>query len=317
MLNRRDLVRSLGVAGIGTMAGVMGVAPVYAAAGKANLREVTPPNGSWTRQADLRRAGGILHYAVIGEPVPGKSPVVLLHKLGGWLSDWRFVAPMLAQGRQVIAFDLPGHGSSQWDGPPPYIQTLGETAALLVGAFDEMGIDQVDLLGTSLGGCLSVSLAAFWPERVRKLALVSCALGPRRSLAEIKAAVDEKQAALFDKNGDPVPTSPDLLRQIFGIINAEAINKEGILSRIAAGHWIQPSERGVAITDIAGTMKRIEAPTLLVYGDRDKAYPKFRPTAEAALKNGRTTVVENSGAFVMQDNPAATGKVLKAFIESD
>jgi pimeloyl-ACP methyl ester carboxylesterase len=130
----------------------------------------------------------------------------------------------------------------------------------------------------------------------------------------VKAAVDAKQKDLFDKNGMPVPTPPDLLRQIFGIRNADAINKEGILSRKAAGHWIQPTERGVAITDIAGTMKRIEAPTLLVYGDRDKAYTKFRPAAEAALKNGRTQVIEDSGAFVMQDNPAATGKVLQAFV---
>lgn len=314
MLNRRDLVRNLGITGVGAMAGALATAPVHATTGAPRPRAVIPPKGPWTKLADLRRAGGILHYATIGEPVAGKPPIILLHKLGGWLSDWRFVAPMLAQGRQVIAFDLPGHGGSHWDGPVPYIQTLGETAALLVGAFDEMGIDKVDLLGTSLGGCLSVPLAAFWPERVRKLALISCALGPRRTLAQVKAAVDDKQTALFDKNGNPVPTSPDLLRNTFGIINADAINKDGIQSRIAAGHWIQPTERGVAITDIAGTMKRIEASTLLVYGDRDKAYPKFRPAAEAALKKGRTVVIENSGAFVMQDNPAATGAVLRAFV---
>lgn len=309
MLNRRDIARML------AFAGAMGSLPAQAARVEGPA-PVIPPPGPWTRQGSLRRAGGLLHYAVIGAPVSGKPPVVLLHKLGGWLSDWRFVAPMLAEGRQVIAFDLPGHGSSRWDGPAPYIQTLGETAALLVGAFDELGLEQVDLVGTSLGGCLAVPLAAFWPERVRKLALVSCALGPRRSLAEVKAAVDDKQGALFDGNGDPLPTPPELLTQIFGIINTGPINAEGVLSRKAAGRWIQPSERGVAITDIAGTLKRIQAPTLLVYGDRDKAYPKFRPAAEAALKDGRTVVIENSGAFVMQDNPPATGKALKAFLEN-
>jgi pimeloyl-ACP methyl ester carboxylesterase len=307
MLNRRDVAKILG------LTGTLGAFPALAA--PAAPTAPVAPKGPWTRQGELRRAGGVLHYAMIGEPVTGKPPIVLLHKLGGWLSDWRFVAPMLAQGRQVIAFDLPGHGSSRWEGPAPYIQTLGETAALLVGAFDELGFAKVDLVGTSLGGCISVPLAAFWPERVRKLALVSCALSPRRSLADIATAIDAKQGALFDAKGDPIPTPPQLLTDIFGIINTGPINADGILSRRAAGRWIQPSERGVAITDIAGTLKRIEALTLLVYGDRDKAYPKFRPAAEAALRNGRTAVIENSGAFVMQDNPPATGKVLRAFLE--
>lgn len=312
MLNRRDIAKGLGLAGaLGALAGYSG--PVLAAA-KAAPKPPLPPKGAWTRQGDLRRAGGVLHYAVIGERRDDAPPVVLLHKLGGWLSDWRHVAPLVAQGRQVIAFDLPGHGGSRWDGPAPYIQSLGETAALLVGAFDEMGFDKVDLIGTSLGGCLAVPLAAFWPERIRKLALVSCALGHRRSLAEIKIAIDAKQTGLFDAAGNPVPTPPQLLVDTFGIINTGPINAEGILSRRAAGKWIQPSERGVAITEIAGTMSRIQAPTLLVYGDRDKAYPKFRPQAEAALKRGHIAIVENSGAFVMQDNPAATAKVLNAFL---
>ncbi|PNU06680.1 alpha/beta fold hydrolase [Novosphingobium guangzhouense] len=306
MLSRRDVARGI------SLAAAVSALPAFAAQKAASLP--TPPKGQWTRFGDLRRAGGVLHYAVIGDPVPGKPPVVLLHKLGGWLSDWRFVAPMLAEGRQVFAFDLPGHGGSRWDGPAPYIQTLGETAALLVGAFDELGFDKVDLIGTSLGGCLAVPLAAFWPERVNKLALVSCALGHRRSLAEMKAAVDDKQGALFDKNGDPVPTPPELLSRTFGIINTGPINADGILSRKAAGKWIQPSERGVAITEIAGTMSRIEAPTLLVYGQFDKAYLKFRTDAEAQLKHGKTAVVENSGAFVMQDNPPATARVLNAFL---
>lgn len=311
MLSRRDVARGIG------LAGAVSAFPALAAqkSGVKSASLPVPPKGEWTRFGELRRAGGVLHYAVFGEPVAGKPPVVLLHKLGGWLSDWRFVAPMLAKGRQVYAFDLPGHGGSRWDGPAPYIQSLGETAALLVGAFDELGFDKVDLIGTSLGGCLAVPLAAFWPERVNKLALVSCALGHRRSLAEIKVAVDDKQGALFDKNGDPVPTSPELLSKTFGIINTGPINADGILSRRAAGKWIQPSERGVAITEIAGTMSRIEAPTLLVYGQFDKAYLKFRSDAEAKLKHGKTAVVENSGAFVMQDNPPATGRVLKAFLD--
>lgn len=277
--------------------------------------EVVPPKGPWTTFGDLKRAGGILHYAMIGDDTT-RPPIILLHKLGGWLSDWRFVAPLLAaQGRKVIAFDLPGHGGSRWLGPVPYIQTLGETAALLVGAFDEMGINRVDLIGTSLGGCIAVPLAAYWPERINRLALVSSALGGRRTLAEIKINVDDKQTALFDLAGNPVPTQPSVIEQYFGIIHSGPVNGEGISSRQAAGHWIQPSERGVGITDIASTLKRIAAPTLLLYGDRGEAYIRFRTPALAALPRGRTESVPNSGAFVMQDNPPATARILTKFLD--
>ncbi|MGA1797205.1 alpha/beta fold hydrolase [Sphingomonas sp. 4RDLI-65] len=315
MINRRDLATGAAITAAAAVfgSGARAQIPSGAASGAASI---VPPVGPWTKFGDLRRAGGTLHYATLGEDRSGRPPIVLLHKLGGWLSDWRFVAPVLAQGRRVIAFDLPGHGGSQWLGTAPYIHTLGESAALLIGALDEMGIDRVDLLGTSLGGCVAVPLAAFWPERVAKLAIISSALGVRRSLAEIATNIDARQTALFDAGGNPVPTAPAMIEQIFGIVHAEAINVEGIASRKAAGHWIQPTERGVAITDIAGTLKRVEAPTLLVYGDRDKAYRKFQPAAEAALKHVRTAVVPNSGAFVIQDNPAAAGAVLKAFVEA-
>jgi pimeloyl-ACP methyl ester carboxylesterase len=193
---------------------------------------------------------------------------------------------------------------------------MGEIAALLVGALDEMGIDKIHLFGTSLGGCVSVSLAAFWPERIQSVAIISSALGGRRTLEQIKVLVDDKQTTLFDKNGDPFPTTPEQLRQIFGIVNPDAINVEGNLSRIAAGRWTQPCERGVAITDIAATIPRILAPTLLVYGEFDKAYHKFRPAVEPTLHNGRTVVVRNAGAFVMQDNPAETAQVLNGFLAS-
>ncbi len=321
MISRRDLAASIGIGTIGAMAAAAS-GPAHAkAAAKAGANAAPyaipeAPKGPWTSFGQIQRGGGVLHYAEIGPKDSALPPIILLHKLGGWLSDWRFVAPLLAaEGRRVIAFDLPGHGGSRWASPPPYIQTLGETAAALVGAWEEMGIAKVDLIGTSLGGCVSVPLAAYWPDKIRKLALVSSALNIGHDLAYIKANVDEKQSALYDANGYPVPTPPELLAQVFGIINTGPINAEGILSRRAAGLWIQPSERGVGLADIQALLRRVETPTLLLYGDRDKAYVKFQKAASAALKNSQTQYVPNAGAFVMQDNPAGTAQILREYVK--
>lgn len=317
MSTRRQLLMNAGLLAGTVVAGTAGKASAAPAARPAPEMPFTVPEGAWTEFGELRRAGGVLHYAAIGPQDSGQPPVVLLHKLGGWLADWRQVAPALAQGRRVIAFDLPGHGGSRWDGAPPYIQSLGETAALLIGAFDELGLAQVDLIGTSLGGCIGVPLAAFWPERIRKLAIVSSALAGRKTLAEIKSGIDDKQAGTaFDARGLPMPSSPETLRKVFGIINADRINAEGWESRKAAARWIQPSERGVVTTDVREMLKRVPVETLLLYGDRDPTYPRFRPDAQAALPRSITKTVSNSGAFVMMDNPAETAKVLRAWIGS-
>lgn len=301
-INRRALTIGLG---LGALAGL------------AQATNAPPPPGPWTGGGQLQRAGGQLNYVTLGTD-QARPPLVLLHKLGGWVADWRFVAPALAQGRRVIAFDLPGHGGSRWLGPPPYIQSLGETAALLVGAFDELGISQVDLIGNSLGGCAAVPLAAFWPERVRRVVLVSCALGGPHTLAEIAAKIDKSKRSIgYSPSGDPLPLDAQQLVQIFGTTHPERICADMNASRQLAGKWMQPSERGVAITDIHGTLKRVEAPTMLLYGSNNKDYLPFRAGAEAALKTSVTEFVPDAGAFVMQDNPPATVAILRRFVDRD
>ena len=309
MINRREFVLAAGM-------GALGVTGPTRGAAQAGV-DVTPPEGPWEAWNELRRAGGVLHYAATGPGDTGKPPVVLLHRLGGWLSDWRHVAAILGRERRVIAFDLPGHGGSQWQGRPPYVQTLGESASLLVGAFDELEIDTVDLIGTSLGGCVSVILAAFWPERINKLGIVSSALAPRRSLDQIRALIDDAQRDLFDEDGLPIVFRESMLSETFGIVDTHDIYVESLGSRKAAGLWIQPSERGVAITDIVGTLARVTAPTLILYGEKDRAYGKYRAGAEAALPGAVFREIANSGAFAMQEEPAALAQMLRDFLESD
>ena len=56
---------------------------------------------------DERRFGASRYF--VGGSGP---PLALVHGLGGFAGNWRFVAPALAETRRVIAIDLPGHGGS-------------------------------------------------------------------------------------------------------------------------------------------------------------------------------------------------------------
>jgi pimeloyl-ACP methyl ester carboxylesterase len=309
MIDRRTLTFGMGALAAATL-----VAPPAL----AQIEFFEPGVGPWTDSGLLRRAGGVLHHAQLGNLASTEPPVVLLHKLGGWMADWRHVAVLIGQTRRVIAFDLPGHGESQFDGNPPYVQTLAETASLIVGALTELGVGQFDLVGTSLGGCVSVPLAAAFPERVRNLALVSCYLGGgsgTRTMADM-VEMAKKESTTYDSNGVPFPNDASLSAKIMGLAHPGPINAEQNASRRRAGRWVQPSERGVLMTDFLALLPRVSARTLLAYGARPNAYTSFRAGAEAVLKNSHTVEIPDSGAFAMQDNPAATGAALIKFLNA-
>jgi pimeloyl-ACP methyl ester carboxylesterase len=111
----------------------------------------------FTSQDGLR-----LYYRDYAAPRPGRIPVMCLPGLTRNCRDFEAVAPRLQAQRRVITPDLRGRGRSQYDPnwhnyhPGTYV---GDLARLLADA----GIEQVVLLGTSLGGILSLLLNATAP----------------------------------------------------------------------------------------------------------------------------------------------------------
>src|SRR6266704_1845098 len=108
-----------------------------------------------------------LYYEVRGSG----RPLVLLH--GGLLTIDLNFGPMLeplAAGRQVIAVELQGHGHTADTGRPMTIEALARDVIALL---DQLGIEQADLFGFSLGGLVACAIALGAPARVGKLIVAS------------------------------------------------------------------------------------------------------------------------------------------------
>ena len=260
----------------------------------------------WTQEGIIRRPGLQIHYATAGNG----PTLVLLHKLGGWIADWRHIVPALAQKYKVIAIDCPGHGDSTVEGKPPYLLSLHETAATILTALDELGVKKFALVGNSLGGCVATCLAAVWPERVTHLGLLSVALfqvTPRDQLDALEPP------GTWGPNDEPQTRPWEDQKKRFGIAD-KSTYEEQVASRAKAGPWVRPAQRGVANGGVIDYLARVTAPTLLIYGEVPNQYSEYEKPGLATAKRGRAVHIPKAGAFAHQDNPRATEQALLEFL---
>src|SRR5215813_8970205 len=137
------------------------------------------------RPRDVNAAGLRLRYLELREG--DGVPVLLLHGFGADLNTWMFTQPTLAEGRRVIALDLPGHGGSTKEAGAADVKSLSKAAE---SALDAHGIERVHLVGHSMGGAVAASLAVHGPERIASLTLIAAAgLGPEINIAFIDGFV--------------------------------------------------------------------------------------------------------------------------------
>jgi pimeloyl-ACP methyl ester carboxylesterase len=279
-------------------------APIMA----ANNKKFGAP---WTGGGTIKRAGGQINYRTIG-PADGE-PVLLLHKVGGWLADWRHVAPLLAARYRVIAMDMPGHGDSAMLGTPPFVMTVDENSASILSALSEIGVERFTVAGNSLGGICGIAMAAFHPERVRKLIVVSASLSSGVSRTKLDEQESHRDPALWTADWRPRSRSAQQVMD-FATLDPQ-VEVERNLSRAKADRWVRPSERGVGLTDVPALLARVKAPTLLIYPDRGH-YERYIEVGRRVLPSARIVQVMNTGSFIHQEKPAETAKLIFDFLGS-
>ena len=130
-----------------------------------------------------------LHYLDWGNS--DAIPLLLLHGLGANAHYWDFFAPSFCERYHVIALDQRGHGESSWAqsyGPRDYVHDLEDF-------INEIGLDNLILVGHSLGGINGILYATHRPDHVSKLVVIDIGpeidpIGTERMLAEMATEPD-------------------------------------------------------------------------------------------------------------------------------
>ena len=131
-----------------------------------------------------------LGYVAWGDPAASRT-VLCIHGLTRNARDFDYLAAALAADAQVIAVDVVGRGRSAWLADPQRYMAptyIGHIAAFLVA----LGLGEVDLVGTSMGGIIGMGLAALFdparPSPIRRLVLNDIGgFGPKAALEPIAA----------------------------------------------------------------------------------------------------------------------------------
>ena len=118
----------------------------------------------------------------------GSPALVFTGSLGTDLTMWQPQADVLKPHFCTLRYDIRGHGASE---VPPGPYSMDDLGSDLVALLDRLGIERASLCGLSIGGMISMWVAAHAPERVERLVLccTSAQLGPAESWLERAAIV--------------------------------------------------------------------------------------------------------------------------------
>ena len=247
----------------------------------------------------------------------GRPVVLMLHGFGGSLHSFEPWAEGLAATHRVIRIDLPGAGLTGADPSGDYSDERG--IELLAALLTQRGVARATVLGHSMGGRLAWRFAEAQPARVHKLVLVApdgfaspgfeygkapdVGLLARAMTFALPRAVLRMSLAPAYAQPEVVMTDA-LVQRYHDLMRAPGV-RPAILARLAQLNLLPPEP----------LLRRIAAPTLLVWGDQDQMIPIANAQDYLkALPNARLVVLPGVGHVPHEEAPAAGLAALQAFL---
>jgi non-heme chloroperoxidase len=266
-------------------------------------------DSSAVRFANIRVATGPrLHYAEHGDS--DGEPVVFLH---GWPDSWfsfSRVLPLLPRSLRAIAVDQRGFGDSD---RPESGYSIPEFAGDAIAFLDALDIERAALVGHSFGSFVARQAAIAQPQRVSALILIGT------GLSTTTPATSELQTAL-QSLPDPIPEAfarefqastayRTLPPEFFERIVAESLKLPPRLWRFAIDRLLE--------YDDAEQLARIEAPTLLLWGEHDALFSRSaQDRFMTALPAARLTIFQDTGHCPNWERPERVAADIHNFLRA-
>lgn len=251
---------------------------------------------------------GSVHYEVYGRG----RPVILLH---GWLESWGLwqeTMDFLGPSYRTYAIDFWGFGES--DNRRDSF-TVPDFVILVNDFMEKLGIKNAPLVGHSMGGTVSLSMAINHPERVSKVVVIGSPINGSSLSVLLKLASIRAIAKMVYRMMDALKLG---IRLAAPIITRESqwpamIHKD--LNHVTMESFLL-SISSLRQTDLTHQLAPIYQPVMGMYGDRDVIVnPNQWSILDKYLQRVQIERFPRAGHFIMLDEPHQFKSKLKSYLD--
>jgi pimeloyl-ACP methyl ester carboxylesterase len=253
---------------------------------------------------------GIVHYEVFGRG----RPVILLH---GWLGSWALWQETMAylnRDYRTYALDFWGFGES---GKKRETYAVQDFVSLVDQFMERLGIGRAPVVGHSMGGTVTLSVALQYPHRVSKVAVVGSPI-VGSSLAWTLKLAGYRPIALTLFNMMSVFR---LGLRAFSPLISKSPNYSDLLLKDLSQTTLEPfllSIASLSRIDLRPRLHEIKVPVLGIYGDTDTIVnPHQWQPLQDNISDVRIKRFLKAGHLPMLDEPQPFMETLKSFLDEE
>lgn len=242
--------------------------------------------------------------------------MLLLHGFTGSGRNWDELAKKLP-GWRIIAPDLPGHGETAAP-----TDAMPEVARDLAALLDQLGLDQVVLIGYSMGGRLALHFAVQEPQRVRGLVIIGATPGLQDAEARAaRVAADEQLAQRIEADFAGFVSDWEA-QSMFATQKAMSHESQEHIRAIRRSH--HPKALAAALRRMGtgaqpplhGQVTGLTMPVLWVVGEYDQKFRAIAESVQPLLPSARFAILPYAGHAVHLERPSAFKTLLLSFTET-
>lgn len=263
-------------------------------------------------------------------------PLVLVHGGRDQKRSWDRVAAALSQSYRVIAFDLRGHGESEWvsDGDYGVMDHVFDLASLV----EHKELDRFTLIGHSLGGNITLRYAGLRPEKIEKLVAIE-GLGPSPRMLEERQSLSvtdrlsqwlEQRRQLSERTPrimDNMDVAKSRMKAAFMHLPDDLIqhltetgvkqHADGTVSWAYDPAGLGRSPSDIPHQDFVELWTKITCPTWLVYGANSWASNPEEDGRSKPFQNARVSIIEDAGHWLHHDQFGVFMAALGSFLGNE
>lgn len=253
---------------------------------------------------------GIVHYEVYGRG----RPVILLHGyLGSW-GLWQETMNYLSRYYRTYALDFWGFGESDTKKDTYVVQDF---VSMVDQFMEQLGIVQAPLVGHSMGGTVSLSVAIQYPQRVRKVVVIGSPIVGSSLSIILKLFGRRPIGFVVYHNLWAFKLSYHLLARFYSKDPRWSEMMDRDVSQIALEAFFL-SIGSLRRTDLRAELNQIKIPVMGMYGDKDiVVHPQQWKPLLAGIPHTRIERFHNAGHFIMLDEPGQFTDTLRNFLDSE